>query len=120
MADPGFDLLRRRHLIPLLLLGFVLVLVSGWRSYLYSRQLLIDSQEQSYREVLRVLPQGLRPHLVVDDYVALEQDLAGVMVDPSMASLLVVDPQGRVLAQGSPREIQDNPLVLDAYLGPST
>jgi len=25
-----------------------------------------------------------------------------------------------VLAQGSPREIQDNPLVLDAYLGPST
>ena len=98
MADPGFDLLRRRHLIPLLLLGFVLVLVSGWRSYLYSRQLLIDSQEQIYREVLRVLPQGLLPHLVVDDYIALEQDLTGVMVDPSMASLLVVDPQGRVLA----------------------
>ena len=98
MAAPGFDLLRRRHLIPLLVLGFVLVLVSGWRSFLYSRQLLIESQEQSYREVLRVLPQGLLPHLVVDDYIALEQDLAGVMVDPSMASLLVVDPQGRVLA----------------------
>ena len=98
MAAPGFDLLRRRHLIPLLLLGFVLVLVSGWRSFLYSRQLLIESQEQIYREVLRVLPQGLLPHLVVDDYIALEQDLAGVMVDPSMASLLVVDPQGRVLA----------------------
>ncbi len=98
MAAPGFDLLRRRHLIPLLLLGFVLVLVSGWRSFLYSRQLLIESQEQSYRELLRVLPRGLLPHLVVDDYIALEQDLAGVMVDPSMASLLVVDPQGRVLA----------------------
>ena len=98
MAAPGFDLLRRRHLIPLLLLGFVLVLVSGWRSFLYSRQLLIESQEQSYREVLRVLPQGLLPHLVVDDYVALEQDLSGVMVDPSIAALLVVDPRGRVLA----------------------
>ena len=98
MAAPGFDLLRRRHLIPLLVLGFVLVLVSGWRSFLYSRQLLIESQEQIYREVLRVLPQGLLPHLVVDDYIALEQDLTGVMVDPSMASLLVVDPQGRVLA----------------------
>ena len=35
---------------------------------------------------------------MVDDYIALEQDLTGVMVDPSMASLLVVDPQGRVLA----------------------
>jgi len=98
MAAPGFDLLRRRHLIPLLLLGFVLVLVSGWRSFLYSRQLLIESQDQSYREVLRVLPQGLLPHLVVDDYVALEQDLSGVMVDPSIAALLVVDPRGRVLA----------------------
>ena len=51
-----------------------------------------------WREVLRVLPQGLLPHLVVDDYVALEQDLSGVMVDPSIAALLVVDPQGRVLA----------------------
>ena len=98
MAGPGPDLLRRRNLIPLLLLGLVLVLLSGWRSFLYSRQLLIDSQEQSYREVLRVLPQGLLPHLVVDDYVALEQDLAGVMVDPSIAALLVVDPRGRVLA----------------------
>jgi GGDEF domain-containing protein len=98
MAGPGPDLLRRRNLIPLLLLGFVLVLLSGWRSFLYSRQLLIDSQEQSYREVLRVLPQGLLPHLVVDDYVALEQDLSGVMVDPSIAALLVVDPRGRVLA----------------------
>jgi len=98
MASPGPDLLRRRNLIPLLLLGFVLVLLSGWRSFLYSRQLLIDSQEQSYREVLRVLPRGLLTHLVVDDYVALEQDLSGVMVDPSIASLLVVDPRGRVLA----------------------
>jgi ABC-type branched-subunit amino acid transport system ATPase component len=33
---------------------------------------------------------------------------------------VLVMAQGRVLAQGSPREIQDNPLVLDAYLGPST
>ena len=98
MAGPGPDLLRRRNLIPLLLLGLVLVLLSGWRSFLYSRQLLIASQEQSYREVLRVLPQGLLPHLMVDDYVALEQDLAGVMVDPSIAALLVVDPRGRVLA----------------------
>jgi len=32
---------------------------------------------------------------------------------------VLVMAQGRVLAQGSPREIQDNPLVLDAYLGPS-
>ena len=98
MAAPGPDLLRRRNLIPLLLLGCLLVLLSGWRSFLYSRQLLIKSQEQSYREVLRVLPQGLLPHLVVDDYVALEQDLEGVMVDPSIAALLVVDPRGRVLA----------------------
>ena len=97
-ADPRPELLRRRNLIPLLVLGFLLVLVSGWRSFEYSRQLLNESQEQSYREVLRVLPRSLLPHLVVDDYVAIEQDLEGVMVDPSIAALLVVDPRGRVLA----------------------
>jgi hypothetical protein len=86
-ADPRPDLLRRRNLIPLLVLGFLLVLVSGWRSFLYSRQLLIDSQEQSFAEVLRVLPRSLLPHLVVDDYVAIEQDLEGVMVDPSNRGL---------------------------------
>jgi branched-chain amino acid transport system ATP-binding protein len=32
---------------------------------------------------------------------------------------VLVMAQGRVLAEGSPREIQDNPLVLDAYLGSS-
>ena len=121
MAGSGPDLLRRRNLIPLLLLGFVLVLLSGWRSFLYSRQLLIDSQEQSYREVLRVLPQGLLPHLVVDDYVALEQDLSGVMVDPSIAALLVVDPRGRVLAHlqrdrpGGPPYLRYGPNRLAPY-----
>ncbi len=118
MASRWPDLLRRRHLIPLLLLGFLVVLVSGWRSFRHSRQLLIDSQEQSYREVLRVLPRGLLPHLVVDDYVALERDLEGVMVDPSIASLLVVDPRGRVLAHlerdrpGSPPLLRYGPVVV--------
>ena len=98
MAAPRPDLLRRRTLIPLLLLGLVLVLLSGWRSFRYSRQLLIESQDQSYREVLQALPQGLMPHLMVDDYTALEQDLEGVMGDPSIEAVLVVDPRGRVLA----------------------
>lgn len=92
------DLLRRRYLIPLLLLGLLVVLFGSWRSFIYSRQLLIASEERSLREVLRVLPRGLIPHLVVDDSIALEQDLAAVMVDSSIAALLVVDPRGRVLA----------------------
>ena len=92
------DLLQRRYLIPVALLGGLLVLLSGWRSFLHSRQLLVQSQEQSYQELMRVLPRGLLQHLVVDDYIGLEQDLEGVMVDPSIASLLVVDPQGQVLA----------------------
>ena len=105
------DLLRRRNLIPLLLLGLVLVLLSGWRSFHYSRQLLIESQEQSYRDVLRALPRGLMPHLVVDDYVALEQDLEGVMGDPSIAALLVVNSQGRVLAHLGRNRPGDPPLL---------
>lgn len=36
-----------------------------------------------------------------------------------MCQRVLVMAQGRLLADGSPREIQDNPKVLDAYLGPT-
>jgi ABC-type branched-subunit amino acid transport system ATPase component len=47
-------------------------------------------------------------------FLIVEHNMEFIM---SLASRIIVMHQGRVLEQGTPREIQANPRVIEAYLG---
>ena len=47
-------------------------------------------------------------------FVIIEHDMSFVM---AMCDPIIVMANGAVIAKGTPREIQSNPLVMEAYLG---
>lgn len=99
VTEPG-ESLRRSRLPTGALLASVSVLgglAIGWVSYQHSRQLVVQSQDRVQAALAKGLVVALSDQLVLNDYAGMESRLQQAMADPSLASAVVTDPNGRVL-----------------------
>ena len=114
MTDSGLPPVGKRLPTGLILasVSVFIALVIGGASYQQSRQLIEQSQERARVALARGLVVALADQLVVNDFAGMESRLQQAMADPSLASVLITDPSGKVLVHLQREQPEAEPALL--------
>jgi diguanylate cyclase (GGDEF)-like protein len=114
MTDGGLAPKRKRLPAGVLLasLSVLCGLVIGGASYQQSRQLIEQSQERARAALARGLVVALADQLVLNDFAGMESHLQQAMADPSLVSVVVTDPSGKVLVHLKRERPEAEPALL--------